>query len=127
MQPIPVFLFERGVELGRLVMNAFTRAPVSDKREWERLTGRASERFTKSVIHNVTDGQFPLSGTALGLSQKVIINDQSGSHTYEHTYAKSNDQVCGRPCGRGRVRVGRYRFPALPQCNDCPALSAAIR
>ena len=87
-----VLLLQGGVEISRFMVNALARAAVGDKSKGCSRTYRASQAFSKSIIHNIADAQVPLGCPELCLPQEIIIDNEGGSHMYEHTYAQDSRQ-----------------------------------
>lgn len=70
------------------MVNALAGAAVSDQREWGGGRRLATQTLSESVIHNVAHSLVPLGGAEFRLPEEIIIYNECGSHTYEHTYAE---------------------------------------
>ena len=68
-------------------MNTLAGAAVSDQREWGGGRRRATQAFSEGVIHNIAHSLVPLSSAEFRLPKQIIVDNEGGSHTYEHIYA----------------------------------------
>jgi hypothetical protein len=69
------------------VVNALVGAAVCDQREWSRGRCWATQALSEGVIHNVAHGLIPIGSALFRLAKEIIVNNEGGSHTYEHIYA----------------------------------------
>lgn len=69
-------------------MNTLAGAAVSDQREWGGGRRRATQTLSEGVIHNIAHSLVPLSSPKFRLPKEIVIYNEGGAHTYEHTYAE---------------------------------------